>query len=809
MTEAFSEFIGRTAELRQLRRHVFRDRLLTLVGPGGVGKSRLARRLAADATGSRFANQIWHINVAALDDPLRLAQTIALLLSIRRHSRQTWEHALLSALRTQQLAIVLDGCEHLLAPCAQLTELLLASCPGVHVLATSREPLGVDGEVVWRVAPLALPLASELGDQQQTRASDAVRLFVARASTRQAPFRLTAANLSHVVDICRRLGGLPLAIELAAARVPALGVQPLAARLTSRVALDLSNGPAAPPRQQSLRATLDWSYALLSQAEQLLLRRLAVFVGGWTLDAAEAVCCDDQLPRDTIASLLDQLVRKSMALVTAHETSADEHQLRYGLLPVTRQYVFERLAASGALNEVRERHAEVMLKYAAPVSAAPLDARHAASLETEHANMTAALRWAIGTDRGDMAFPLALMLVSFWCLRGRIAEAQAWLARCQDVPATGDLKRTKARVSCLGGYMTLLSGDPSAARTLVGGAVEVLHAENDGVGATLAHQTLAFVAFWQGDLITARKLCADARLRGDPVNGDAISALATFSQAAVNAMVNAELGDYVTARSNAARVRLLAQQRGDPVWQGRALFLQALTAPAGEAHFSIDLTRQALTAQRTNTDTIAIADTLCLLGNLLLESGDRPGALSAYVEALDVVQRTRQRIKLPRVLLGVAATLALRQPRLAVQLAALSGAMADRFRCSLWPSDLRRSARWLADVRHALSPADYSTAWAEGLTVAESRTIPVSAATAELIAPRTATAPGPLTNREAEVARLIARGASNRQIARELSISVETVRTHVDNILGKLGLHSRTQVAAWALRHELPSPLSS
>src|SRR5215471_17234771 len=357
-----SSFVGRTAELRRLRGQAFRARLRTLVGPGGVGKTRLALQLAANGS-SGFGDQIWLVELAALSDGRLVSQAVADVLGIRQRGEESWEQTLVAALRT---------------------------CPGVHVLATSREPLGVEGEVVWRVAPLSLPAVADSGDPRRARASEAVRLFVARAGSRQAPFRLTAANSDRVVEICRRLGGLPLAIELVAARVPGLGVKQVAARLTSHAALDLQGGAAAPARQQSLRATLDWSHAVVKSREEVLFGRMAVVVGGWTLDAAEAVCSDRHLPRSSIADVLDRLINKSF-VVLASEVPTH----RYQLPTLTRQHALERLAASGELNEMNLRHAEVMLRLAELVPPERLDVAHAATLELEQANLTAALRWAI------------------------------------------------------------------------------------------------------------------------------------------------------------------------------------------------------------------------------------------------------------------------------------------------------------------------------------------------------------------------------------------------------------------------------
>ncbi len=782
---------GRTAELRQLRRHVFRDRLLTLVGPGGVGKSRLARRLAADATGSRFANQIWHINVAALDDPLRLAQTIALLLSIRRHSRQTWEHALLSALRTQQLAIVLDGCEHLLAPCAQLTELLLASCPGVHVLATSREPLGVDGEVVWRVAPLALPLASELGDQQQTRASDAVRLFVARANTRQAPFRLTAANLSHVVDICRRLGGLPLAIELAAARVPALGVQPLAARLTSRVALDLSNGPAAPPRQQSLRATLDWSYALLSQAEQLLLRRLAVFVGGWTLDAAEAVCCDDQLPRDTIASLLDQLVTASLV---HHDGTLSS---RFRLLELTRAYALELLEHSSDAAAVRDRLAAWLVKEVERAPPEGLDAVHAARLASEYGNVHATLIWALESGNAALGVRVATAAFPFWYYRGRYGEGQAWLEQLT-ASAGGRLPRTVAtRARAFLALLLVLQGEHTRAAALL----DVLNGKPRTtalVTDNLLRAVRGEVARQVGDLGRADALLTDAlkhaRAGRTHLLGFIVAQLA---------LAKIERGQLDPARDLALELVAHARARPNPAVSARAEYVIALLAAATGQHAeALGLLETAAALQRKHDVLPELVDSQVARAHALFELGKTGPPQEALAEAAAAAHAAGDRARALQALEAIARHAVAERPHAAVRLVSATSSMRLNRGIARAPRGTRVLDGWLAATRAKLGSRAYREAWDAGQQLHEDEVLRLGQDLALTRVEAASSGPAEtLTRRQQEIVTLLASGMSTGQISSRLVISLGTMRTHMDHIRRKLGVHTRAEVVAWAVRH--------
>jgi predicted ATPase/DNA-binding CsgD family transcriptional regulator len=792
--------VGRAAELRRLRGQAFSARLRTLVGPGGVGKTRLALQLAANGS-SGFGDQMWLVELAALSDGRLVSQAVADVLGIRQRGEESWEQTLVAALRTRRLVLLMDGCEHLLAACARLVELVLRTCPGVHVLATSREPLGVEGEVVWRVAPLSLPAVADSGDPRRARASEAVRLFVARAGSQQAPFRLTAANSDRVVEICRRLGGLPLAIELVAARVPGLGVKQVAARLTSHAALDLQGGAAAPARQQSLRATLDWSHALLTSREQVLLRRLAVFVGGWTLDAAEAVCSDRHLPRSSIADVLDRLINKSFVVLAS---AAPTH--RYQLPTLTRQYALEQLAASGELNEMSLRHAEVMLRLAELVPPERLDVAHAATLEQEQANLTAALRWAITSGTADLATRLAVALYTMWYFEGRCAQGATWLRRCLELPSTGNVERTRALAGCLAGYLTLLSGNLPAAQALVADALDTMRAVGDDDGVGEARHILATIALWRGDLVSARQWSGMWRTADAVASGsNELAAHLAFSRLTLAAVLHWESGDQKRARAYAAQALQLAQRRDDAVWRGRSLYVQALTLNAArDPALALRLAREAVAAQRANNDLVPLTDSLCLLGHRLLDSGDHQAGLATFLEAVDLTQRTRQRVKLPRLLAGAARALAPEHPDFAVHLAAASHALGTAFECSQWPSDARRDARWLVSARHVLGGADFAAAWAAGLSTADRHAVPsmeVAAATKASLTGK----PGPLTRREGQVAGMLAGGLSNRRIARELSLSVATVRTHVEHILAKLGMNSRAQVAAWALRQPTPA----
>jgi non-specific serine/threonine protein kinase len=349
-----TSFVGREQALAEVGQLLATTRLLTLTGAPGVGKTRLALQVA-DEMWDAYADGVWLVELAALADPALVPQAVAAVLGVQEPPGRPLLGTLAEALRAQQVLLVLDNCEHLLAACATLADQLLRAGPHLEILATSREALAVAGETTWRVPSLAVPAdAPASGDGGATLVEcEAVRLFVARACAAVPSFTLTERNAGAVGHVCRRLDGIPLALELAAARVRALPVEQLAVRLDDRFRLLAGGSRAALPRQQTLRAAVDWSYALLPEAEQVLLRRLAVFAGGWTLEAAEAVCAGDGLAPENVLELLVELVNKS--LVLAEEAGGER---RFRLLETLRQYAWEKLQAAGEEAAVRGRHLE-------------------------------------------------------------------------------------------------------------------------------------------------------------------------------------------------------------------------------------------------------------------------------------------------------------------------------------------------------------------------------------------------------------------------------------------------------------------
>jgi non-specific serine/threonine protein kinase len=448
-----ASFIGRTQEIIRLKALLLGDgeagerlpaRLIAITGPGGCGKTRLAIQVARELLDA-YPNGVWWVEPAALSDPTQVPQEVAKVFDVQQGVQPSLTDVLTSRLRTKQWLLVLDNCEHLVAACAELAERLLNQCLDLQILATSREALGIFGEISWLVPSLALPRAGP-GSPAEYPEFEGIRLFVERASAVQRNFAITAANAPAILQICRQLDGIPLAIELAAARVKLMTVEQIATRLAgvigARFDLLTDGSRTVLPRQQTLRAALDWSYDLLTEPERTLLRWLAVFAGGWTLEAAEAMAgygvpisdleqsdipaiCNPPFASGETPDLLMQLVQKSLVVVDRRGA-----ETRYRLLDTIREYAFEKLSERGELEAVCRQHALVYLtlaEAAVPHVHGKQQLDWLARLEQEHDNLRAALTWCQSAS-GDAMLGLRLVAVLWQFWRNRyISEGQKWL----------------------------------------------------------------------------------------------------------------------------------------------------------------------------------------------------------------------------------------------------------------------------------------------------------------------------------------------------------------------------------------------
>ncbi|MGI8909594.1 MAG: tetratricopeptide repeat protein [Rubrobacteraceae bacterium] len=439
---ARTSFVGRERELVEVKRALFMTALLTLTGAGGSGKTRLALEVARDLVGA-YPDGVWFVELAPLSDPGLVAQAVAGALGVREQQDHPLTAILTQALRERKLLLVLDNCEHLIGAVARLVDTLLDSCPGLRILATSREPLGVAGEVSWQVPSLSLPEVQGTLTVEELEGYESARLFVERALYRPSAFVLTAENAPAVAEICRRLDGIPLAIELAAARVGALAVGQISERLSDSLELLTGGGRMATPRQQTLRGALDWSYDLLSEPERLLFCRLPVFASGWTLEAAEVVGADGVIDERDVLDLISRLVDKSLVVAEAGENGA----LRYRFLEPVRQYARERLEGSGQADAVRQRHALWFLalaEEAEPELTQEQQGLWIERLEVEHDNLRTALRWLLERREIEPTLRLCGALGEFWHMRGYLSEGRRWLEAALETGAGSSVQLIKA-----------------------------------------------------------------------------------------------------------------------------------------------------------------------------------------------------------------------------------------------------------------------------------------------------------------------------------------------------------------------------
>jgi predicted ATPase/class 3 adenylate cyclase len=433
-----TSFIGREREMAEAKQLLSNARLLTLIGPGGTGKTRLALQVAVDLLPS-FTDGVWLAELAPLADASLIPQTIAAIFELRELPNIPMINVVSDYLRAKELLLILDNCEHLIEACAQLSESLLRSCPQLKIIASSREVLGIAGEMVYRVPSLSLPEPAQV-TREALMESESVRLFVERAAAVQSTFNLTDQNASAVAQICHRLDGIPLALELAAARTAVFSPEQITSRLDNRFKLLTGGSRTALPRQQTLRAMIDWSYDLLSEEEQTLLRQLSVFAGGWTFEAAEAVCSDLD-----VLNLLTQLVNKSLAMADEQASST-----RYRLLETIRQYARDKLLDAGESEQVRDQQLNFFLKFAEEAETymnGPREMEWRTLLDSEYDNLRSALEWAMENDI-EKALRLGGALGIFWERHGFEVEGRNLvteaLGRAKELPPVeGEMARER------------------------------------------------------------------------------------------------------------------------------------------------------------------------------------------------------------------------------------------------------------------------------------------------------------------------------------------------------------------------------
>lgn len=779
-----TSFVGRRDDVARVRRLLSASRLVTLTGIGGVGKTRLARQVAADVRRA-FPDGVWFVDLADVHvgdespepgthDPDVSARLVARALRVQDRSARSPLDVLTGYLEPRRLLLVLDNCERLLPACAVLVGVLLRASPHQRILATSRQQLDVGGEVIYPVPPLPVPdLGVEVNAADLVRVESAA-LFAARAAAVQPGFRIDEASSAAVAAICRHLDGLPLAIELAAARVRVLAPQQIQDRLEDRVTgrLTLLSGGSrsAPRRQQTMRACIDWSYDLCTEAERTLWARLSVFVGGFELDAVEGVCADDALPEEDLLDLVTTLVDKSILVRHDHG-----QVVRYRMLAVIREYGLHRLREADEQMSLRLRHRDWYVRFVRQAREdwfGPHQADCLARLSREFANLRAAIEVSLAESREpEHALGAVVAIpVKYWQVRALIPEARRWLnlALVQGTRPTP----LRARAQLRAGHLAFADGDVETAAWRQREGEELARHLNAAAELAYAAYLRSLLAMARGDLA----LAAEEGERALGVLAGVPGAERELGLTLLNgrALLAGMLGDRQRAAECGRAIHAISDATGDLYYRARSMTAEALAAWCHDDH----------------------AETLRLAAESLQQvrrqgAGEPPGSWDRLVFRLDleliawVAARQRQ-FKRAATLLGAAETLRTELRQSAVASDHLSG----------------RHDACVRDTREGMGVPAYDAAHRRGRTLAHDEMIAFALGepqpTTTVPAASARNSPTPLTRREQQVADLISEGRSNREIAATLVISQRTAEGHVENILSKLGFTSRAQIAAWA-----------
>ena len=756
LPEGVTSFVGRGREVAAARRRMAESRLVTFVGAAGVGKTRLAVVVAAGARRA-FRDGVWMVDLSSLSDPSRIAQVMLSALDVRDQSARPAEEQLSDHVRERQLLVLLDNCEHLLDGCAGLVARLLAGAASLRVLATSREALGIDGEYLFEVPPLAVPDAERPPSSLSGLAGiESVALLVDRARAVRPEFSVTAENRGAVVQLCARLDGMPLALELAATRLRSRSVSEVLERVDDRFDFLTGGSRAAMPRQQTLRALIDWSHELCSREEQALWARLSVFPGSFDRAAVEGVCAGGGLPADAIMDVIDHLVAKS--ILTADR---DGERVRYRMLVTVREYGAERLAAAGATEALHRRHRDHYLARAQRMVdswCGPRQAAALADMREDHPNLRAALEWSL-TDPAEvrMGAVLAASLRYHWIVGGFLGEGRRWLDQILEV--AGEPTPERGATLWVAAWVSLVQGDEPAGRRRLEDCAELARRLDDPVLAAHAAHWTALAALFRGE-VAVSVASFELAVAGLERSGDRSALLTALFQQPV---ALAYSGDTARARETAQRAIALSDEHGERWARAYALWATGIVRWRERDLMGAEVSaREALSATREFDDGICAALAIELLA-----------WVSAGRREFDVAAR----------LFGAARSV-WRE----------FGTAMSAFGPHMHADSLNAET----ETEAALGPGRFGVLAGEGAGLNVDGAIGFALEPAPRPRPPDGRGEGsPLSRREQEVAALIADGLSNRAIAQALVLSTRTVDRHVERILAKLTFTSRAQVAAW------------
>ena len=846
--------IGREQEISAVGRLMqCKDvRLVTLTGPGGVGKTRLGLQVAAELA-DRFVDGVFFVNLAPLNDPALVVSTIAQTLGIREMAGQPPLERLKEQLQEKQMLLLLDNFEQVVDAAMQVAD-LLAACQGLKILVTSRAVLHVRAEHEFAVPPLAFPDPTHLPDLATLPHYTAVALFLERAQATRSDFQLTAANAHAIAEICGHLDGLPLAIELAAARVKLLPPQALLARLSQRLTVLTSGARDVPERQQTLRNTIAWSYHLLDAVEQRLFRCLAVFIGGCTLEAVEVVCgTRDDASAGLVGSVLGgvaSLIDKSLL----RQTEQEWEEPRLVMLETIREYAWEVLATSAEVEITQRAHAAYYLALAEEAEPRLTSAGKRKWLEwlqQEHENLRAALEWLVQHQEQESALRLGGALWRFWWMRGHLSEGHSQLARAladrEGIVATP----VRAKALCAAGALAGVQGDFEQAVALCGQSLALFRALGDRRSSATSLSMLGYVALQQSDYAAARSLLVEAlTLCREMDDKDGIA------WALVNlALVFLFQGKYVQARTLLEEAAELSRESGDSwsiansLWilalvmsfQGdltrahvlleeslalsrqesykggiaSSLFVSGMVQLQGDVATARSLMEESLALFKELGDRQNVAQSLGSLAWISLVQGDYATARALLEESLTLARAMGSKWYIAACLVGLGAVVAAQGEAVwAARLLSAAQALCEAINGVLPPFMRDMQKRATAEALAQLGEEVFTAAWAEGRTMTPEQALaaqgPVTKPTTDSAGPssiprtrKDTTYPGGLTAREVEVLCLVAQGLTDAEVSKDLVISTSTVNSHLKSIYSKIGVSSRSAATRWAIDHGL------
>jgi non-specific serine/threonine protein kinase len=725
LPQQLSSFVGRERDIAELRRLLRTSRMLTLTGAGGIGKSRLSLQVAAEAL-TAYPDGVWLVELAATSDPARVENAVAGVLGVRETAGLAIAQALAAHLASRTLLLILDNCEHLVEACARIAGALLRAAPGLAVLATSRESLRIHGEQTYPLSALSLPPSRTPPSARSAGDSEAIRLFVERARQQQPAFALNDRNAPVVAAICARLDGIPLALELAAARVRAMSVDDVNARLADRFALLTGGDRAGLPRQQTLRALVDWSYDLLDDSERVLFNRLAVFAAGFDLEAVERVCAAPPLADTQTLDLLSALVDKS--LVTLEPVG---QRPRYAQLETLREYGrgrgCETADAARDLAATRARHAAHYLALARAAHRELVGAEQASwcdRLAAEHDNLHAAFVWAL-TEGATTATAneLGAALYRYWHLRGHLTEGRELLRDALALPGENTEVETRAGALYAAGVLAFYQGDLAEARSMLTTCLALRRRVGSPGDIAAAQSSLANVLQNEGDTATARDHQQQALVLFRELGNRAAEGICLIN---LGSICN-QRSEYQAACGYLEEATLVGRSTGHGPLEGMSesnlgeLFLAQDNPVAARARF-----QRSLEIARRIGDRALEATSIAALGRVESDTGEQAGAERMLGEALLALRALG--LKAPILdALGTLAGVRLRSGSLAdaVRLRAAVDAARSALALPAAGAELVRRDREVAHARAAMGEVAFAEAWAGGAALSVDQAIAV------------------------------------------------------------------------------------